>query len=304
MEGLYYGYGSDNVLRGLNLNLVDGEVYALLGTNGAGKTTLIQLLCGRRTPASGRVRVLGQCPRRVPGVRSALGLVPQGSAVYGHLSVLENLQVFAALAGLSGSALRSAVDRALELGCLNRHSGQRVSTLSGGWRRRVDIATALLHSPSLLMLDEPTAGVDPQARQDIQDSLCRLRAAGMSLLMTTHDLSQAEGLADRVGFLLDGQIVSEGRPQALLREHFAGSQELALVLSAPADAEQQAQLARLGLRAEAPGEELRYRGLTGLNLAEFEQGLAATGLRLAQLTRREPSLESLFHRVLHSRAGS
>ncbi|MDB5456979.1 MAG: transporter related, partial [Caulobacter sp.] len=204
VEAVSHAYGAKPVLRGVDLALRPGEIYALLGHNGAGKTTLIRTLCGRIRPDSGVVRLNGLDPARAPAARAGLGLVPQEVALYAHLTVCENLRAFAALAGVAPKAIEPAVKRALELTRTLDRAHVPIRHLSGGYQRRANIAAAIVHEPSLLILDEPTVGVDIDAREAVDAVIRGLRDLGVAVLMTTHDLDQAGGLADRVGFLRDG----------------------------------------------------------------------------------------------------
>jgi ABC-2 type transport system ATP-binding protein len=207
-----FAYRSAIVLDQVRLEQNAGEVLALLGPNGAGKSTLIRCICGRLTPDQGEVRVVGQDPRRSPAARAAIGLVPQQLALYPFLTVRENLAAFAALAGMKKAGRSAAVELTLLRSELGAVAGQPAGTLSGGWQRRLNIACAIVHQPRILVLDEPTVGVDPPARAGIEALLQRLAADGMAILITSHELDQLERLADRAAFLRDGRIVADGAP--------------------------------------------------------------------------------------------
>ncbi|MEE4184316.1 MAG: ABC transporter ATP-binding protein, partial [Gammaproteobacteria bacterium] len=183
--------GQRQALDGVDLSVNAGELVALLGPNGAGKTTLLRACSGRIRLSAGTARVAGRNPATDPAARRALGIVPQNIALYPQLAAQDNLSVFAQLAGLRGAARRAAVARALQRAGLQARAGELVKNLSGGMQRRLNIVAGALHEPRLLLLDEPTVGVDPAARESIHALLEKLRADGMGLLLTTHDLEQA-----------------------------------------------------------------------------------------------------------------
>jgi ABC-2 type transport system ATP-binding protein len=290
-----HAYGGKPALRGVDLVLRPGEIYALLGPNGAGKTTLIRAICGRIRPDGGAVLLKGRDPARVPGARAGLGLVPQEIALYPNLTVAENVQTFAALADVPRANLAAAVRRALELTRTADRAHVPIKHLSGGYKRRANIAAAIVHEPSLLILDEPTVGVDLDAREALDAVIRGLRDLGVAVLMTTHDLDQAGALADRVGFLREGQLVLEGEPRALIAEAFGDQMEILVHLAEEVDTDGEISLAAEGL-------EPTRRPLVWTRLEA--DGYAAAGrldkrLRKAGLTPREirvrgPSLANLF----------
>jgi ABC-2 type transport system ATP-binding protein len=188
-----------------------GSLVALLGPNGAGKTTTVSMIAGLLTPDRGDVRVSG-----VPVIgdtnplKRRVGLVPQDLALYDELSALDNLRFFGALFGLSGGPLSGAIQRALTLVGLSDRARDAVKTFSGGMKRRLNLAAGLLHDPDILLLDEPTVGVDPQSRHAIFDNLETLKASGKALLYTTHYMEEAERLADRIVVIDRGRVVADG----------------------------------------------------------------------------------------------
>ncbi|MFI4936278.1 MAG: ABC transporter ATP-binding protein, partial [Caulobacterales bacterium] len=242
-----HAYGAQVALRGVDLNVRPGEIYALLGPNGAGKTTLIRAVCGRLKPDAGEVRIAGRDPFSDGAARETLGLVPQAVALYGHLTVAENLDVFGRLSGRKGPALAASIQNAMRVTHTADRAGMPVKHLSGGFQRRVNIAAAILHSPRLLILDEPTVGVDPSAREAVGEVLKALRGEGVAILMITHDLDQAGDLADRVGFLRDGVMTLEGAPAALIAEAFGDQMEVQVDIAGDLDPGQEIRLAAEGL---------------------------------------------------------
>ena len=202
-------FGSTTALDHAGLELRRGERLALLGPNGAGKTTLVRCICGRAVPDSGEIEMLG---RRLPpsGGRHELGFVPQEIALYPDLTARENLDAFGRFHGLRGGELRRAVDWALEWTGLADRAGDLTKTYSSGMKRRVNIACGVLHRPLVLLLDEPTVGVDPQSRDRIFAMLDELWRQGTSILLTTHQLEEAEQQCDRIVIIDHGHAIAEG----------------------------------------------------------------------------------------------
>ncbi len=205
-------------VSGVTIALAPGEIFGLLGPNGAGKTTTVSMLCGLLPPDTGTVLVGG---RAISGdadpAKRQIGLVPQEIALYDELSALANLRFFGALYGLGGAGLESAIGAALELVGLADRARDLVKTMSGGMKRRLNLAGALLHDPAVLLLDEPTVGVDPQSRNAIFDNLEELRRRGKALLYTTHYMEEAERLCDRIAIVDSGQVIAQGTLRELLK---------------------------------------------------------------------------------------
>ena len=210
IRDVHHRYGSRDVLRGIDLQVAPGQIYALLGGNGAGKSTTLNALLGFIKPAAGSVRVCGIDPAAAPAeARAKLAYVPESVALYDHLSARENIDYFLALA----SAERGrdmVIDPALEAVGLPRHAwDKRVGGFSKGMRQKVAIALALARHVPVLLLDEPTSGLDPQATIEFNALLATARARDVAILMVTHDLLSAVDIADRIGFLADGRIEEE-----------------------------------------------------------------------------------------------
>lgn len=209
VEGVRKAFGKRTALEGVSFDVGPGERLALLGPNGAGKTTLIRCLSGRTRPDEGRIRLSGR-PIGRPGVRDALGVVPQEIAVYPDLTTAENLHAFGRFHNLRGRRLRERVAWALRWTGLESRGSQLVGSFSGGMKRRVNLACGVLHRPQLLLLDEPTVGVDPQSREKIYRMLEELRMAGTSILLTTHHLEEAESFSDRIVIIDRGRVIAGG----------------------------------------------------------------------------------------------
>ncbi len=299
VRDLSKSYGSIQALRGVSLEVARGEWFGLLGPNGAGKTTFLALLTGLLPPDRGEVRIAG-LPlrghrRRILG---RIGLVPQELALYPTLSARENLTFFGRLYGLGGRALRRRIEAVLEAVGLRDRADDRVETYSGGMKRRLNLAAALLHEPELLLLDEPTVGVDPQSRNRIFELLKGLQARGVTLIYTTHYMEEAQRWCDRVAILDRGEILALDAPRRLIERFGVGRVRVQLD---GADPHPLAEALRRRPGVEAlrivPGglevESARPRPVleTVLELGR-RLSLPLTGVEV-----REPDLEAVFLRL-------
>jgi ABC-2 type transport system ATP-binding protein len=216
VEGLVRRFGDRTAVDGVSFAIAPGEAYGLLGPNGAGKTTTIRMVCGLLRPDAGTVRIDGRSPWDDRSVKALVGFVPQDVALYGDLTARENLRFVGKLYRLRGRALADAVAEALEVVDLADRADERVEAFSGGMKRRLNIAAGLVHRPRLLVLDEPTVGVDPQSRHAILERVAALRERGMAVLYTTHYMEEAERVCDRVGIVDRGRLVAEGTRRELV----------------------------------------------------------------------------------------
>jgi lipooligosaccharide transport system ATP-binding protein len=220
LEGVVKRFGAITAVAGLDLEVPAGTCVGLLGPNGAGKSTTIRMLTAQAIADEGEITVLGW---RLPGeskqARAECGVVPQLDNLDTTLTVIQNLQVFAHLYRVPRAERRDAVERTLQIAKLGDRRDAKVDELSGGMRRRLLIARALVHRPRLLLMDEPTVGLDPQVRQELWALIDLLRAEGTSILMSTHYIEEAQRLADTVVIMADGRAVAEGRPNELIAEH-------------------------------------------------------------------------------------
>jgi len=209
--------GDRAVLQGLHLDVARGEVFGLLGPNGGGKSTVLHIAAGLLAPDSGSVWFAGEAVHKQAGAhtRARLGLCPQQPALYRELHPAENLDFFARLYGLPAAERATRVAALMQRFGLQPHARTPAARLSGGWQQRLNLAVALVHGPELLLLDEPTSAVDVQARHALWTQIDELRASGMALLLTTHDLAEAERLCTRVGLLHNGRIAHAGTPATL-----------------------------------------------------------------------------------------
>jgi ABC-2 type transport system ATP-binding protein len=245
---LFKSFGSRPVLQDLSLQIAAGEVYALLGANGAGKTTTINIICNLLRADRGQVLINGQLPSEQ--TKSWIGIAPQQNLLYGLLSCEENLQFFGRIYGLRGQALRERVDACLEAVNLRDRAKTPVEQLSGGMQRRMNVAIALVHQPKLVILDEPTTGLDIEARYEIWELIRQLQRQGITVLLTTHLLDEAERLASRIGILKRGQIVAEGSLTEL--QQLIPAKEIVLIQTAMPD--------QAIVRAQSHGLTTRYYG--------------------------------------------
>ena len=224
IKDLHVQFGELRAVDGLSLTVPDGLLYGLLGPNGAGKTTTLSCVAGLRAPTGGTVRVAGMDPMRQPKeVRRVLGLVPQSLALYGALTVVDNLKIFGGLMGLSGRRLRDRVEWGLALAQLEGRERSVVETLSGGMKRRLNLAAALLHDPQLVICDEPTTGVDPQSRNHLFETIKKLRDEGRTVVYTTHYMEEVEALCSRVAIVDHGRLVADAPLEELLSGGTSGA---------------------------------------------------------------------------------
>jgi ABC-2 type transport system ATP-binding protein len=285
-------YGERLAVDGVSLAVRPGELLALLGPNGAGKSTTIAMLCGLLVPDAGSVAVSGHTLQDRPAYQRRIGLVPQEIALFEPLTAIANVELFGALYGLSRTQLRERAPQVLEqVGLLDR-ARDKAETFSGGMKRRLNIACALVHEPELLLLDEPTAGVDPQSRNAIFETLERLKAAGKALIYTTHYMEEAERLADRIVIVDQGRVVAEGTLQSLLARLPASEQ---LLLQVEGEADPVALQALPGVRqVQLDGGRLRIAIDSLAASAGVLQQIQAQGLQLQHLSSGRATLEDVF----------
>jgi len=291
-QGLRKQFGQRTAVADVSFAVDDRECYGLLGPNGAGKTTTIAIICGLLKADQGEVTVDGE-PGGSLAAKAAIGYVPQDIALYPDLSARENLRFFGQLYALGGEQLEHRINETLALVGLADRGKERVGTYSGGMKRRANIAAGLLHRPRLLILDEPTVGVDPQSRHAILETVASL---GIAVLYTTHYMEEAARLCQRVGIMDDGRLVAEGTPSDLIRQH-GGQDRLRLTFGgAPADGLTSACLllpAVSGVRPIVGGLELTTdHGAAVLPRVVREAG--RLGVELTGVEVVAPDLEGVF----------
>ena len=217
VSGLRKRYGDQEVVAGIDLSLAPGECFGLLGPNGAGKTTTLRLCLGLVDPDAGAIEVLGlPVPARAREARRRIGVVPQADNLDPDFTVEENLLVYGRYFGLADAEIRGRIPALIEFAGLNARAGARIQTLSGGMKRRLTLARALINNPDLVFLDEPTTGLDPQARHLIWERLRQLLAQGKTIFLTTHFMDEAERLCHRLAIMDRGRIITRGAPRELI----------------------------------------------------------------------------------------
>ncbi|HUG95153.1 MAG TPA: ABC transporter ATP-binding protein [Pleomorphomonadaceae bacterium] len=228
VEGLERRFGIVTALRDVSFTVRAGQIYGLLGPNGAGKTTTVRILAGLIAPSAGRVRVVDlELGRDNPQIRSLTGILTESPGLHDRLTARQNLTYYGRLYGLTDTALRTAVDRYLDVVGLTDAADRRVGGYSKGMRQRVAIARALLHEPRVIYLDEPTSALDPEAAKSIRELVATLRDEGRSIVLCTHNLDEAERVCDRIG-ILNGRLLAEGTPAELRRRGRAAGTRVAL----------------------------------------------------------------------------
>jgi len=271
-------FGPTRALAGLTLEIRTGEVFGLLGPNGAGKSTLMNITAGLIRQDGGEVAIGGHAAGQEGISRALLGVAPQALALYDELTAEENLRFFGGLYGMTGGTLAERVAWTLDFAGLTDRRSDRVKSYSGGMKRRLNLAVALIHDPRTILLDEPTVGVDPQSRNAIFDGIETLHREGRTIVYTTHYMEEAERLCDRVGIIDHGQLLALGTVGELVRKHGGGSS----VIVGHGDGEDRivtddpvAAMIRLkeegrlrGLRLENPTLESVFLNLTGRHLRD------------------------------------
>lgn len=294
--------GGRAVLSGASVRVERGTVVGLLGPNGAGKSSLLRAVAGRLRLDTGEVRIAGLSgadARR----QGRLGLVPQDIALFAHLTVRENLMALGRLAGVVPASLASRVADGLVWAGLDDRADALVTTLSGGMRRRVNLVAGTLHHPALLLLDEPTVGVDADARARLHDLLRSLRQQGMGVLVATHDAEEAQILCDEVAVMAGGRVLVQAPTAQLVADAFGGATEVSLVLERPVPASADAVLRQAQFRPEGDGRWVgRGRGLYA-DLDALRQRLGQAGVRVLETRVSEPHLGGAVALILEQHAG-
>jgi len=227
LSNLRKHFGDNVAVDELSLDIAPGEIFGLLGPNGAGKTTTVNMTVGLLRPDAGSVTINGEGSPEDPKVRAKIGVATQALAIYEEMTGLENVRFFARLQGLRGRDLNERADWAMEFAGLSDRRRDRASTYSGGMKRRLNLAIAVVHRPALLLLDEPTVGVDPQSRNSILEKIQELRDDGATVVYTTHYMEEAERLCDRVGIMDHGRMLALDTVDALIGKHGGDSRVIA-----------------------------------------------------------------------------
>lgn len=291
VERLVKLYGDKAAVRDLSFTVARGEIFALLGPNGAGKTTTVEILEGYRTADSGSARVLGLDPRRDGArLKPRIGVMLQQDGIYNYLTTRELLELFARFYREPENPARL-----LEVVGLSDAAATRCRQLSGGQKRRLSLALALVGRPDLIFLDEPTTGMDPQARRATWEMLRELRERGSTLLLTTHFMDEAERLADRIAIIDHGELLALDTPAGLTREQSTTTTEVRFTAHGAVDVAALGSLpgARM-VRSDAPGSYVVETGDAAALLVELTTALHAAGITLSELRVGRTSLEDVF----------
>jgi lipooligosaccharide transport system ATP-binding protein len=294
-RGLTKAYGSVQAVRGIDLDVRRGEAFGFLGPNGAGKSSTMRMVGAVSPPSGGELRIFGLDPAvDGPRIRARLGVCPQDDTLDPELSTLENLVVYGRYFGLSRATCRAKAAELLDFVALTDRADDKVENLSGGMKRRLTIARSLINDPDLLLLDEPTTGLDPQARHLLWDKLFRLRQAGVTLVLTTHYMDEAEQLCNRLVVIDGGLIVAEGSPVELIRQY--STREVTELRFGPDDDHDAlaGKVADLAQRAEVLPDRLLLYTDDGeaAAVAAHERGLAPASVLV-----RRSTLEDVFLRL-------
>ena len=289
-------FGARVAVENVSFELVPGHVLALLGPNGAGKTTTPRMLAGLIEPTSGAVRLDGEALVRatMPKLRRRIGFLTESPGLWDRLSVRENLLVYARLHGLASP--QTTVDHTLDLFDMRDRSGDMAAELSKGLRHRVALARTLLHDPEIVLLDEPTAGLDPESARDVRELVLRLRDARHALLISTHNLAEAERIADHVA-VLRTRLVAVDTPEALRTRLFGSRVRIVLAHQADRYAET---LRRAGITdIRVDGSMMSVAGTNGVRTPALVRLLVESGAAIESVEIEEPSLEEVYLRLVH-----
>ena len=303
--GMRKSFGEQEAVRGVDLAVRFGELFALLGPNGAGKTTTIRMLTTLLRPDEGKARVCGyDVEKEAARVRERISVTGQYAALDESLTGRQNLMLFAGLYGYRRKEAKRMADELLALFGLADAGGRTVGTYSGGMRRRLDLAAGLLPQPEVMFLDEPTTGLDPQSRRDLWEEVRGLTRQGMTVLLTTQNLEEADQLADRVGFIADGRLIAVGTPAELKARY--GGKTLTIRLAEGADADGVSRLLKSVFGLESQREEEGRMVKTSVRNAETAHAavgaLIGGGTVVEDFALGEPSLEDVYFALNSARA--
>jgi len=291
IEHLIKSYADQPVLKDLNLNIRKGEIYALLGKNGSGKSTTIKILCNLLNADGGIILFKGRTLG--PQTKYEIGIAPQEISVYNNLTFNENLRFFGNLYGLHGEILKRRINELFDIFDLHQHANKRINELSGGWKRRINLAVALIHNPDLLILDEPTAGLDIEIRNELWTLIGELKKKEISILLTTHLLEEAENLCDRIGILHNGIIHAEGTLEELKK--LVPANKIALIETSDTE--------KLIEKINQQGWHYRYYGKRMAVLMPQDYSLSEiinrfADVSLISIAKQDINLEHIYYEVL------
>ncbi|MGC9358664.1 MAG: ATP-binding cassette domain-containing protein [Anaerolineae bacterium] len=295
-KNLHKHYGDIHAVRGIDFHVQAGEIFSLLGPNGAGKSTTISMLSCLLTPTDGEAWVMGHSILEEPmAVKASLGVVPQEIALYEDMSARENLVFWGKMYGMRGEALTRRVDEVLEIvGLMDRQKG-RVGKFSGGMKRRLNVGIALLHKPEIVIMDEPTVGIDPQSRRRILESVKELNAEGMTVLYTTHYMEEAQELSDHIAIMDYGEIIAFGTHEELVK--IVGQMDrITLTINTESERVMAAWRATTGVSSVSASDGTVDLMVDDSNLVlpRLFEAANAAGVRITSVDIMEPNLEAVF----------
>src|SRR5215472_11436264 len=290
IDSLVKRFGQVMAVDSISIGVESGECLGLLGPNGAGKSTLIRSIAGRVIPDAGSISIFS-APGDSMAARRAIGWIPQELALYPRLTCYENLQSFGRCHGLNGGWLEQAVARCLDWATLTDRQNELVKNLSGGMKRRLNMAAGMIHQPKLMLMDEPTVGVDPQSRNHIFEMIEQLRDEGISIIYTTHYMEEAERLCDRIAIIDHGKIIAQGTSAELVHSAF-GSRSQVMARFQSSQERVAAWAAERGGRIVDSSAEFTIERST--EIAGILESSAKAGLDLVDVALRKPNLESVF----------
>jgi ABC-2 type transport system ATP-binding protein len=296
VQNLHKNYGEIRAVDGVSFDVEQGEIFSLLGPNGAGKTTTISMLSCLLRPEEGDALVLGHSIRKDPmGVKSVLGVVPQEIALYEDLSARENLTFWGKMYGLRGARLKQREDEVLEIIGLTDRAKDYIKKYSGGMKRRVNIGIALLHRPQVIYMDEPTAGIDPQSRRSILDSVLKLKDEGTTVLYTTHYMEEAQELSDHIAIMDYGKLIANGTHEELVK--IVGAMDrITVTINTESARVMEAWKAVKGVKqvTAEDGTLIILADDSNRVLPRLFETAASNGVRITSVAIQEPNLETVF----------
>jgi ABC-2 type transport system ATP-binding protein len=301
VQDLHKNYGDIHAVQGVSFDVQAGEIFSLLGPNGAGKTTTISVISCLLDPARGDAQVLSHSVKSDPmAVKAVIGVVPQEIALYEDLSACENLTFWGKMVGLRGGALKQRVDEVLEITGLAERQKERVSKFSGGMKRRLNIGIALLHQPQVLILDEPTVGIDPQSRRNILDSVKELNRQGATVLYTTHYMEEAQELSDHIAIMDHGKIIAYGTHEELVKI-VGEADRITLTINVPGKGDESAKITEQWKTTQGVQHVSAENGTiellvddSNLVLPRLFETATQAGVRITSVDIQEPNLEAVF----------
>jgi len=295
VQNLSVNYDTKRALDALSLDVSAGEVIGVIGPNGAGKTSFIKSLCGR-VDFTGDIEIGGRALKRGTHRQDLIGLVPQDIGLYPHMTAQENLDVFARIMGLDRAARAAAINTALDAVDMRAHRGTRLGAMSGGMKRRINVAAAIMHAPKLLILDEPTAGVDSPARDAVHRLARNLAQSGMGVLLITHELDHAEAMCDKVLILARGQALAFASPPDILTQCYGGAREIIVRFSVVPDRDMRGSMAPFAFsQGEMPTIWTAMTQASEVSfVSAFMAALKNADSTVREITVRRPGLSALM----------